>query len=891
MKSIVLSTCLSVLLFAAMPLFGQQAGFTAPDTVCINEPINLFNTSVNGTTYYWNFCAGNLYQPPTAVNFGNINNALQTPVFLEMAQEGGNYYAFVTNNNAPGLVRLSFGNSLLNTPTAEDLGDFGGQIPPQTEGLRVVQDAAGWHVLIVGGGVVSNPSIAVVDFGNSLTNAPTCTNWGNIGNLAYPTDLFTFQEGGNWYGMALNSDNNTVTRLSFGTSFATAPTGVNLGNLGNLDFPTGTFIINVSGNWYMFVTNTRSNTITRLDFGNSLLNTPTAVNIGNPGGLLNEPRDIYVFSDCGGTFALVANGNGDDLLRLDFAGNDITGNVTASSYGNIGGFRYPHSLSAVFRVQDNLYTFVANALNNTLTRVSFGSCTNSTIPSSSLYTAPVYSYTTPGTYTVTLVMDEGLPTQQSVCHNIVVMPLPTVDLGPDQTTCNNTPVLLDAGTGNSHYTWSDLSTGTTLLVNNSATYSVTVSNGGGCTTIDEVEVVISPVMSADVNATTIDCANPTGSITVNASGGIPPFTYSLNNVDMGTQDRYTGLTAGTYNIDISDAVGCTITRTVNLTVVGNSSFGFTATPSWSGCTGGTDGAINLSVTMGQPPFEFALGNQPYQNTTTFDNLAPGNYTIYGRAGNCMDTVLITVAEPAPIDMTVTPRDETCSRADGALVINATGGTPPYAFEINGVTATTTDMLNLVAGDYNARVIDANGCDASAFTTLENLDIPRVRITNNDTTIVIGDRVQLNAINAPDYLWMPLTSLSCLTCPSPVAQPYQTTTYVVTTNTGQNCISADTVTIFVDIKQSLFVPTAFTPNKDGSNDIFRVKAQGVAAFRMVIYNRWGEFIFRSDDVAKGWDGLYKDQPQPAGGYVYVIDYIFFDDIETVHRQKGTVVLVR
>lgn len=891
MKSIVLSTCLSVLLFAGIPALAQQAGFTAPDTVCINEPVHLFNTSVDGTTFYWNFCAGNLYQPPTGVNFGDFGGTLQTPVFLDMAQEGGNYYAFVTNNNAPALVRLSFGNSLLNTPTAENLGDFGGQIPPQTEGLRIVKDAAGWHIVVVGGGVVSSPGIAVIDFGSSLTNTPTCTNWGNIGNLAYPTDLFTFQEGGNWYGMALNSDNNTVTRLSFGTSFGTAPTGVNLGNIGNLDFPTGTFIINVNGNWHMFITNTRGNTITRLDFGNSLLNTPVAVNMGNPGGLLNEPRDIYVFSDCGGTFALVANGNGDDLLRLDFAGNDITGNVTASSYGNIGGFRYPHSLSTVFRVQDNLYTFVANALNNTLTRVSFGSCTNSSIPSSTLYTAPVYAYSQPGTYTVTLLMDEGLPTQQSVCRNIVVMPLPTVDLGPDQITCNNTPVLLDAGTGNSHYTWSDLSTGHTLQVTHSATYSVTVSNGGGCTTTDEVEVVISPAINVAVDATPVDCAHPTGSIAVEASGGIPPFTYSLNNVDMGTQDHYTGLTAGVYNIDIRDAVGCTITRTVDLTAGGNNSFSFTATPSWTGCAGGTDGAIRLTVTSGQPPVEFALGDLPYQNVTTFDHLTPGNYTIYGRAGSCADTVSVTVTAPVPIDMTVTPRNETCGRADGALIINATGGTPPYTFEINGVTATNADMINLAAGDYDAKVIDANGCEANTFTTLENLDIPPVSITNNDTTIVIGDRVQLHAINAPDYLWMPGAGLNCLNCPSPVAQPYQTTTYIVTTRTGQNCITADTVTIFVDLKNSMFIPTAFTPNKDGSNDLFRVKAQGVAAFRMVIYNRWGEFIFRSDDVAKGWDGLYKDQPQPAGGYVYVIDYIFFEDLGKVHRQKGTVMLVR
>jgi gliding motility-associated-like protein len=788
---------------------------------------------------------------------------------------------------------MSFGNSLLNTPTAENLGDFGGRIPPQTEGLSIVQDANGWHILIVGGGNNSgNPSIAVVDFGNSLTNTPTCTNWGNAGTMAYPTDFFTFQEGGNWYGL-LNSDNNTITRLSFGTSFATAPTGVNLGNVGNLDFPTGMFIINVNGNWHMFVTNTYSNSVTRLDFGTSLLNTPVANNLGNPGGLLNSPRDIYVFNDCGGTFALLANGDGDDLVRLDFAGGDITGSVTASTYGNIGGFRYPHSLSAVFRVADDLYTFVANALNNTLTRVKFSACTNSSIPSSVLQTPAAFTYSQPGIYTVNMIMDEGLPTQQSTCRNIVVVPLPTVDLGTDQiTSCSSTPVLLNAGTGNTHYTWSDNSTGNTLVVNTSGTYSVTVSNGGACTAADQVDVIISPAINATVDVTAIDCAHTMGAITVTASGGVAPLRYTLDNTDMGTQNSYTSLVAGTYTIEISDAIGCTISRQVNVTVAANAAFDFTATPQAPTCNGAGDGAITVTVVAGQPPYEFALGDQPFQSNTTFGNLDAGSYMVYGRAGNCLDSAYITVFAPLTIDMTVTPRNETCSRGDGALILNGTGGTTPYTYELNGVPATAADMVNLHAGEYETKIIDANGCEASAFTTLENVEIPSVIITNNDTAIVIGDRVALHAINAVDYIWTPFTGgLSCIDCASPVAQPLQTTTYIVRTLSGENCINADTVTIFVDISHSMFIPNAFTPNKDGVNDVFRVKGQGIAAFRMTIYNRWGALVFISHDATKGWDGTYKGVLQPVGAYVYVVEYIFYDNVEKVNKQKGTVTLVQ
>ncbi|SFM77002.1 gliding motility-associated C-terminal domain-containing protein [Chitinophaga sp. YR627] len=890
MRSFILSTCL-VILFTGYSAWAQQASFTAPDTVCVNEAITLTNTSTGGSSFYWNFCAGNLYQPPTAVNFGNINGAFQTPVFLEMAQEGGNYYAFVTNN-AESLVRLSFGNSLLNTPTAENLGNFGGQIPRQTEGLRIVQDANGWHVLIVGGGNATVPSIAIVDFGASLSNTPTCTNWGNIGNLAYPIDLFTFQEGGIWYGFTINADNNTLTRFNFGTSFATPPSGVNMGNLGNLDYPTGMFLINVSGNWFMFVTNGEGQTITRLDFGNSMLNTPTAVNLGNPGGILNHPRDIYVFNDCGGVFALVANGDGDDLVRLDFDGGVITGNITASSYGNIGSFRYPHSLSAVFRVQDDLYTFVANAFNNSLTRVKFSACTNSSVPSSTLVVPPSFTYSQPGTYTVNMIMDEGLPTQQSTCRNIVVMPPPTVDLGTDQiTSCNSTPVTLNAGTGNTHYLWSDNSTANTLLVRSGGTYSVVVSNGGACTASDQVEVMMSPAIDATIDVTNIDCANPVGAITVTPSGGLTPFTYRLNNTDMGTGNSYTNLAAGTYNIEITDAIGCAITRSVDVTVAPNASFSITATPVAPTCNGLTDGAINITVNSGQPPFEFALDDQPYQRATSFDNLGVGNYKVYGRAGACLDSAIVAIIAPPVIDLSVTPTDETCSREDGALEINGSGGTLPYTYELNGVPINTPDIENIVAGDYNIKIIDANGCEATADVTLNNLDIAPVTITNSDTTISIGDKVELHAVNAVDYSWTPVTGVSCADCATTTVQPLQTTTYIVITPSGRNCAVSDSVTIYVDTRHSLFIPTAFTPNKDGVNDVFRVKAKAVAVFNMMIYNRWGEVIFRSGDVSKGWDGTYMEQLQPGGAYVYMIEYAFYDDVGKIYRQQGTVTLVR
>ena len=1036
MRAFLLSGCIFIVSLLSIPVLAQQASFTAPDTVCVNEPVNLTNTSTGGSSYYWNFCAGNLFQDPEGVNMGNPGNVFSIPTFLDMAKEGNDYYVFVTNNSQ-SIVRMYFGNSLLNTPVVTNLGNVGGNLPPQTEGLQIIEDADGWHIIVVGGGLISSPQIAKLDFGSSLNNTPTCTNWGNIGTLAFPVDLYMFQDGGTWHGLTVNADNSTITRFDFGTSFNSPPIGTNLGNLGNLNFPTGIYTVKDGGNWYVFITNGNNNTITRLDFGNSLLNTPVAINMGNPGGLLNTPRDICIVNDCGGVFGVVVNGDGNDVLKLEFDGGSITGNITATSYGNIGGLNYPHSLSTVFRIKDDLYTFVASARNNSVARLKFSSCVNSSIPSSTLINPSTFIYDKPGTYTVNMIMDEGLPSQQTTCRNIVVVAPPMVDLGLDVTSCNGTPVVLNAGTGFSSYKWSDNSTGSTLAVSTSGTYSVEVTNGGsctatdniavnvspvldatlnttmidclnstgsivvipsggtppftytlngtakgsqnnftqliagtytidikdnqgctisrqatinavpppvvdlgldvitcngtpvllnagagfssykwsdnstgsslvvntsgsysvvvtdgnGCTATDDVVVNISPVLDATLNITMIDCRNQTGSIVVNPSGGIAPFAYTLNGIDRGSQNSFTQLIAGTYNIDIKDKLGCTITRQATISVDQTNTIDFSAATQSPSCDGVADGAISVTVISGQPPFEFAVDNQPYQTATTFNNLDAGTYKVYGRNSYCLDSTIVTLTAPTAIDLAITPIDETCTRGNGELTISADGGAAPYNYEVNGVPTSSTHLTGLSAGNYNVMVTDANGCLTSSDAELKDIDIPAVTITNNDTTISLGSHVQLHAINGPDYTWTPVEGLSCVDCASPVAQPMQPTTYIVSTVTGLNCIKEDHVTVYVDTRRFVFVPTAFTPNKDGVNDEFRVKAGGVAVFRMSVYNRWGKLIFTSSDLHKGWDGTYVKELQPNGAYVYMIEYAYYGSEEKVYLQKGTIMLIR
>jgi len=411
------------------PVTASNASFTAPDTVCVNSPVNIQNTSTGATNYFWNFCTANVHQPPTGTNLGNVGGLLRAPVYIDYVFTNGNYYGFVTNNAPGGLLRLDFGNSLLNTPAVTDLGNIGGGIVNNTEGVQIANDNGNWYVLIVGGdaGNGSLPSLTTVYLGSNITNnTPTATNWGNIGNLSYPHDLYVFNDNGHWYGLTVNYSSSTITRFDLTTSLSNTPTAVNLGNVGSLNGPTGIQAINDNGSWRVFATNATTSTLTRLDFGSSLLNTPTGVNLGNPNNAFSTCWDIYVLKYCGENQAFVINATGaNDIVKLDF-GNSLQNTPTALSLGNQGNLNFPHCISKLFRVGADVFGFITNVNNNTLSLLEFPGCTNSSIPNSTAQNPPPITYNTPGVYNINLTVDDGLPTQSSYCKQVVVKNCETV---------------------------------------------------------------------------------------------------------------------------------------------------------------------------------------------------------------------------------------------------------------------------------------------------------------------------------------------------------------------------------------------------------------------------------------------------------------------------------
>ncbi|WP_127130652.1 PKD domain-containing protein [Pseudoflavitalea rhizosphaerae] len=356
-----------------------------------------------------------------------------------------------------------FGNSLLNIPNSIDLGDFGAIIP-NAEGIQIIFNENKWYAIITGGILpASTPKMIKVEFGTDLSNtSPTVTDWGNFGGLDPNSDLHMFKDGNNWYGITMNRHGHLL-RFDFTSSFNNTPTGVDLGSVGLTAFPTGLYVINDNGFWRLFVIDsgddlrnnqTSNSSIVRFDFGNSLLNTPVREDLGNPNNVLKHPRDITIIRNCDQAVAFIVNGNTSNpsISRMDFI-NGLGQPPIGTDLGNLGNLAFPHSISKLFRVNEDLFAFVTNVNNNSITRLQFAGCTNASQQSSTAQTPPPIKYNSPGTYNINLTIDDGLPTQSSVCHQLVVMPAPVQSPNKLLPLCLNGTVRLGTPTTHAKYLW------------------------------------------------------------------------------------------------------------------------------------------------------------------------------------------------------------------------------------------------------------------------------------------------------------------------------------------------------------------------------------------------------------------------------------------------------
>jgi len=203
-------------------------------------------------------------------------------------------------------------------------------------------------------------------------------------------------------------------------------------------------------------------------------------------------------------------------------------------------------------------------------------------------------------------------------------------------------------------------------------------------------------------------------------------------------------------------------------------------------------------------------------------------------------------------------------------------------------------------DYVLTVNNA-GCPNALTDTFHIIVAPPIVVfAGNDTSIVANQPLQLNATvndpNANQFNWTPATGLNFTGIPNPVAtftadQTGGSVTYVVRATNPFGCFGQDSITVkLFKTGTDIFVPSAFTPGGDGHNDVLRPICVGIKELNYFrVYNRWGELVFSTREIGKGWDGTIKGQPQSTANFVYMTQGV--DYTGRVIFKKGNVMLIR
>lgn len=210
-----------------------------------------------------------------------------------------------------------------------------------------------------------------------------------------------------------------------------------------------------------------------------------------------------------------------------------------------------------------------------------------------------------------------------------------------------------------------------------------------------------------------------------------------------------------------------------------------------------------------------------------------------------------------------------------------------------------NTLNPIAGptkttQYILTATDTASCPKPFKDTVIVTVIPMiVANAGNDTTILAGQPLQLQASGGVNYAWTPVTGLNDPSIANPIAildNTIDSITYTVRVSDGA-CFRDDQVTVHVfNSTPNILVPTGFTPNGDGKNDVSRPKLFGISKLSYFsIYNRWGQLIFTTAEENKGWDGTFHGVAQPPGTYVY--QALGTDFAGRPVFRKGFVVLIR
>lgn len=537
-------------------------------------------------------------------------------------------------------------------------------------------------------------------------------------------------------------------------------------------------------------------------------------------------------------------------------------------------------------------TFNNTSTNSTFYSWSFGDSTFSTA------TNPMHTYSVPGSYIVRLIANASCSIHADTSTmTITVNPSPTPVISGDSLLCIGASSLLDAGTFAS-YNWSTGSTTETITVTNPNTYTVTVTNASGCTGTASRLITVN--------------ANPTPTIgggdSVCAGDSLMIYTdfyshYLWNNGDTISFNYIS--TAGTYFVTVTDSHGCTAIDSITITV----------------------NPVPVPVITANGPTTFCQGDSVILSTTTFPNYnwsaagatteaitvkTSGIYLVtvtnaFGCTGTTSDSVNV-IQLPNVSSGFIADTTTGCSPLTIRFINTSNNGTS-YLWRFGDNTTDTAKNpahTFLDSGSYSITLITTNsGPCGIVMDSITMVDYIRVNVfhpaaaftSNYINPIYVGDSIHFKDLsydlNGTITLWQWWFGDGTGTnFENPVHQWNLPGMYQVELLITDNQGCKDSVLYdYIDVIEGIIeIPNTFSPNNDGYNDFFEIKASGIASFQLEIFNRWGMKLFTSNSINIQWDGYNQNGLQcPDGTYYFVLKATGYTG--NAFNRAGFVMLMR
>lgn len=303
------------------------------------------------------------------------------------------------------------------------------------------------------------------------------------------------------------------------------------------------------------------------------------------------------------------------------------------------------------------------------------------------------------------------------------------------------------------------------------------------------------------------------------------------------------------------------------------------------------------ISVGATQWDWNLNNQDFSSEqnpiVNLTNAGNYNLTLITTDGlGCNDTISKTlIINPLP---TIKTTNDTLICKGQDITLFANGGILNKWY-LNGdsisnnlIITETPDTSSI----YHVTVTDEKGCVNYDSVNVLVQSVPFL-YTSKDTTIIIGETVTISAtsqLNA-SFIWEPDSWINCNTCNTTTVKPMESTQYIVTASDSSKCFNIrKEVSVNIRKEYTIDVPTLFTPNKDGKNDIILPRGWGIKSVKdFIIFNKWGVMVFRTNENNIGWDGQFNGKPQEQDTYMYYVEVETYEN--QILTKKGSFNLIR